>query len=177
MTETTKLRELCENATPGPWFTTSDTCIIYAELGSRAESHIADAFDGTPWSDAQCQHNARFLAASRTALPALLDEMARLTEGLSKSNANHETFERRWYLAQDEVDNLEAKLVTAQQMNGAWAESAAASLREVDDLKAKLVEMTAARDNACELAEQCDDLSDAGRIEAAGLRRVGKVSP
>jgi hypothetical protein len=60
-------------ATPGPWFTTADTCLVYteADIKSQKNSQIADAFDNTTWSDAQCLVNARAIAAARTREPII----------------------------------------------------------------------------------------------------------
>ena len=55
-------------------------------------------------------------------------EIARLTECLSKANANHEHFERAWYLRGDEVEALRAdaeRMTTAlnkiaERQNSDW---------------------------------------------------------
>lgn len=53
--------------------------------------------------------DARTRMADQAAQIAEKDvEIARLTECLSKANANHEHFERAWYLRGDEVDALRA---------------------------------------------------------------------
>ena len=39
-----------------------------------------------------------------------VEKIERLTSGLKKANQNHELFERRWYLAKDEIDRLQARV-------------------------------------------------------------------
>jgi hypothetical protein len=46
-----------------------------------------------------------FLIAADT-IDALVAEVERLTACLAKANSNHEEFERKWYLACEERDNL-----------------------------------------------------------------------
>lgn len=46
-------------------------------------------------------------------VPMLVAEVQRLTTCLAKANANHEDFERRWYLACDERDAIEQRTVAA----------------------------------------------------------------
>lgn len=79
-----ELRRLAEAAVPGPWFST-DGCCVFAD----GYNGIADAFAlnkdhpngetiDCPWPHEQCQTNARFIAAARTAVPELLAECERL---------------------------------------------------------------------------------------------------
>lgn len=77
-----KLRALCEQATTGPWKTKAIAQLDDAPHGlviCAAESYewgeqIADAYYNTPWSDKRSAQNAAFIAAARSALPALLAE-------------------------------------------------------------------------------------------------------
>lgn len=67
--EIARLRELCEKATPGPW--NRGTGNEYRELFKNHGMHLAHVYE--------CA-DGDFIAAARTALPALLDEVERLQE-------------------------------------------------------------------------------------------------
>ena len=76
--EIKRLRELCEKATKGEWFEdcgcVEDVCGI---------STIATCGHGGIVIE-QYRADARFIAASRTALPSLLDEVERLTRRVAQ---------------------------------------------------------------------------------------------
>lgn len=73
-------RELCENATPGPW---DARCREFSNMA--VPKHIWSEFG---WLDDLSRHhsipNAAFISESRTALPLLLDEIERLQAELFK---------------------------------------------------------------------------------------------
>ena len=72
-------------------------------------AHPADA----RMACADCCPAARTRRDMAALLPAALDEIERLTGCLTKANDNHETFERLWYLTQDENERLRRLLTEA----------------------------------------------------------------
>ena len=76
------LRRLCDAATPGPW--DNEKCEwVYAKVprGRPNGEMIAQALGGPSGKNLtreQCIQNAAFIAAARTAMPELLDEVSRL---------------------------------------------------------------------------------------------------
>jgi hypothetical protein len=60
--------------------------------------------------DALDEQVARPIVTMLNACPGLVAEVRRLAGCLAKANANHEEFERRWYLATDEVERLRGML-------------------------------------------------------------------
>jgi len=74
-----ELRKLCEEATKGPWFVESlSNNIIYCQKGN----YIAQTWprlkkDGST-DYLSVIYDTKFIAAARTALPELLDEVERL---------------------------------------------------------------------------------------------------
>lgn len=69
-------KKLADSATPGPWevYNGGWHLGIEAADGSIASVEHCDAFDGKP--------SAAFIAASREAVPALIEEVERLRETL-----------------------------------------------------------------------------------------------
>ena len=74
--ELKRLRELCEKATKGEWY--EDCGCVEDSCGMAT---IATCGHGGIVID-QYRADARFIAAARTALPALLDEVERLRKAL-----------------------------------------------------------------------------------------------
>lgn len=75
-----RLRELCDKATPGPWHNNGPFEKAFEDHGWRAIAgskfvHVARKYQ-QPYP--QCAVDADFIAAARTALPELLDEVERL---------------------------------------------------------------------------------------------------
>jgi hypothetical protein len=68
--ERDRLRALCDAAAPGPWRLTDDTIV-----DADDEAVVGDVFPYSVHGTKQCKENARFVAASRTAVPALLDDL------------------------------------------------------------------------------------------------------
>ena len=72
--EIAKLRELCANATPGPWG---------CGFSNRGRIMSSNEEICSVWSSEETHDaNAAFIAAARKALPAALDEIERLSEAL-----------------------------------------------------------------------------------------------
>lgn len=163
-------------ATPGPWFTTSDTCLVYTDAGPKTGAQIADAFDNTLWPDEQCIVNARAIAAARTREPTLAAEVVRLRQSESSWNkeaARHEQDHQAAYEAREqlrgEVRRLEQEVAELRAPEVHWEcqqridaleeeldrslrDRAAASAAEMTLLKTQLEAMAIARDRACLLA-------------------------
>jgi len=109
--DVTKLRALCEAATPGPWkhdldmFDIDDgyeACVAddHVELLARIDTGVECHKGGEKWTsadsaerDARCVHarssqamrDAALIAAARTALPACLDEIEHLRAALAEA--------------------------------------------------------------------------------------------
>lgn len=88
----TRLRELCEKATPGPWTAEYDNA---DNAGGGWWYDIGPARVGAGYlcSDAkekQVEHDAAFIAAARTAVPELLDEVERLRAELADARRQAE---------------------------------------------------------------------------------------
>jgi hypothetical protein len=80
-TEIAAAREVIAKATPGPWEST-DGCAVFADGMNLIADTFASGGDHPgqpamfmPWSQPQCQRNARFVAYARSALPAALDAL------------------------------------------------------------------------------------------------------
>ena len=69
-----ELRRLCEAATPGPWQWVKDGCECFAR-----GIHIHETYEDDPpivrLENFREEENAAFIAAARTAIPALLDAL------------------------------------------------------------------------------------------------------
>lgn len=85
--EIARLRGLCERATPlddrHAW-SLLDTCDTD---GNGCEVVESDDGGGCIIATFGCEEDARFCIAARTALPALLDDVERLMEGLAEAGA------------------------------------------------------------------------------------------
>jgi hypothetical protein len=103
LAELTRLKEICEKATPGPWFVAKlpwddRSTAIYGNrelsIGPSNDPHgarlITDCdvtmewIEGEPDGSIEDRFNAAFIAEARTALPALIAEVERLREALEK---------------------------------------------------------------------------------------------
>lgn len=78
-----ELRALCNaKVTPGPWEAHGDSVIASHPTNlDQAPVVHTDGF----WFPREAGANARFIAAARTALPELLDEIERLRGALSET--------------------------------------------------------------------------------------------
>ena len=65
------------------------------------------------------------------------DEIERLTAALKIANANHEHFERHWYLRGDEIERLRAELADEAAIRSRMAEANNALRAEVEALRAE----------------------------------------
>lgn len=78
--ELAELRELCEKATPGPWEVDRVAC-THVQSGRRGVASTGGySTNLEDWEKVKDENedNAKLIAASRTALPRLLDEVERL---------------------------------------------------------------------------------------------------
>ncbi len=66
-----ELRRLCEAATPGPWLSEIDGYGVKEVIGPR----LINIDDGSGLRKYPCYADLTFIAASRTALPELLDAL------------------------------------------------------------------------------------------------------
>ena len=93
MPDIKKLREICEKASPGPWnAVVSRTAVgvcyrIFPESWGKVPDHggicaYDDYTSLNPHPKGEQAANAQFIAAARTALPELLDEVERLRKAL-----------------------------------------------------------------------------------------------
>ena len=103
------LRKLCDVATPPPWGIDPDSPDRLRGAVNGVERCLATvlrtAYGLRP--NAEAEANAAFCAAARSALPALLDENARLRARVGELEAVAEFFQNRAVIA----DALVAKLV------------------------------------------------------------------
>ena len=85
-----ELRELCDKATPGEWEKKYDTNLVYA---GRLVANAGGYSDSARTRETRLQNdaNAAFIAAARTAVPELLDELERLRGILRGLEYYHQT--------------------------------------------------------------------------------------
>ena len=77
------LLKLTEAATPGPW---SHECFaVYGQNKHDRITHTGAWSNLPPSRSHECENNAAFIAASRTAVPALLTEVSRLRAALREA--------------------------------------------------------------------------------------------
>ena len=81
-------RALCEAATPGPWTARFDEYVI----GDNVSARVSIRNDDGAWVDSErtivnesMRGDAAFIAASRTLVPRLLDEVERLKAALAEA--------------------------------------------------------------------------------------------
>lgn len=85
MLDITKLRELCEKVTPGPWKVVKsdlgdeNICYVPTEIvgadGFPVISYEGGLAPDCPWKRSTIEANAEFIAKVRTAFPELLNEI------------------------------------------------------------------------------------------------------
>ena len=76
---------------------------------------------GDYWSRDYCDKAAAKIEALQMEIEALRAEVERLTGCLATANANHEQFERQWYLELDRAERLaEALREAAARRTGGW---------------------------------------------------------
>ena len=101
MPDIKKLREICEKASPGPWkAVASRTAVgvcyrIFPESWGKVPDHggicaYDDCTSLNPHPKGEQAANAQFIAAARTALPELLDEVERLREAVKHADKGHD---------------------------------------------------------------------------------------
>lgn len=77
--EISRLRELCDAATDGPWERINKVDMPQWVFARTVEPDWDVGYDGSePMVDAATPENAEFIAAARSALPVALDEIERL---------------------------------------------------------------------------------------------------
>jgi len=116
--------ETLKGFTPGPWFVGTMNCALFVidepprpapvdhvnmELSTRVI-----ATPGEPHSEGWTYKDYTANASLIAAAPQLYAELVEARKALSTANANHEKFERLWYLEQDAREKLEAELVEAR---------------------------------------------------------------
>ena len=73
-----ELRELCEKATVGHWNVSGQSSYIYGEFAIGYKIAQLSLSTGGCVHNPNAENDAAFIAAARTALPGLLDEVERL---------------------------------------------------------------------------------------------------
>ncbi|MGN6106661.1 MAG: ead/Ea22-like family protein [Kofleriaceae bacterium] len=175
------LRALCEAATPGPWTTPTAPRLqgaISAVIDGRerqvaAIDGQAPMFDLRAGQDEVARANGAFIAAARSALPALLDALEAARKERDEAIADGVLSQRVCDLS-NERDQLRAQLAKV------YAEGALATARaEIERLRAALAE-------ACDLALDAErGLGVSSAVEslrevallAAGARGPGALRP
>lgn len=78
--ELARLRELCDAATPGPW--EDGTAMCCPDMGwvdgPNGKGVVCPTYEASKRTHTLDANDAAFIAAARTALPALLDLIAQL---------------------------------------------------------------------------------------------------
>ena len=138
-TERARLRALCEAATPGPWDAIYDedagewmVRTGHADVAVLTWQQAIDALGLSPMT----MRTAAFIAASRTAIPALLDDSERL-----------DAAERERDEARAEVERLRAA-ITRLRDNAAEMQSCARAVGHVEEREACAELADAIRDAA-----------------------------
>lgn len=81
-------RRLANAATPGPWtFVSAPENYCQGIVRDGEGDQVCDAYDNTTWSGDQSRANAQFIAASRTVVVALLDELANTRRAIVRFRA------------------------------------------------------------------------------------------
>lgn len=75
-----ELRELCDKVTPGPWYEYANQGHVFSIQTLNGSGGCILPRSGYEWIRVD---DAKFIAASRTAIPELLDEIERLQRELS----------------------------------------------------------------------------------------------
>lgn len=92
--EIAKLRELCEKATPGPWrqdVSCPDDVVIWGPNTDQWIANVGEPISPVGFIASAHAHDAEFIAASRTAIPKLLDMVEHLQHSLADAckTSNH----------------------------------------------------------------------------------------
>ncbi len=72
----------------------------------RLGGELAQLLDDDQWNNTE----KRYLLPALKEQDALRAEVEALTKKLNTANANHERFEREWYLRGDEIEALQARI-------------------------------------------------------------------
>lgn len=192
-----KLRALCDAATPGPWeWNDGFLWNVEHDTGVLSHSHIPEdnacqeCSAGTRWPISD--ENKAFIAAARAAVPELLDEITRLRETLAHSCTCSLADGAAPALRHEE--SCELRIAKTKRIDPALALSRFAAAMdaltedEVEELKAKLAAMTAARDGLlsavqsnvciCKGNSICRGTKTArGCFTIRNFRAVGKEQP
>lgn len=125
--EIKRLRELANAATPGPW-THEQTLTPSGEVHCdivRTPGAATLAFDGYGGDADFYEHDAAFIAAARTALPALLDrceaaeaEVERWQRETAGAKASRDYSREQYGTARAEIEDLRATLLGVQPLIG-----------------------------------------------------------
>jgi len=176
-TERARLRALCEAATPGPWHVDEigGVTVTTCDPGGRVGEYVAEVVwpidedgdeDGNPYAA-----DVALIAASRTAIPALLDD-------LDAADVRASVAERERDVAVARLSRIEAIRDEARATLGAGqgvcyeglTDAARRVVRERDDaradverLRAELAEARLDEREAC--AALCETLGDAAEQE------------
>lgn len=105
--EIKRLRELCENATEGRWFT-DELCYVFNN--PNCDIMVLQARGtGAGLSDEQQANNLRLAAESQTALPKLLDALELALRGLSQCHPDYYYFSEKLCreISHDTVNEIE----------------------------------------------------------------------
>ncbi len=153
MIDIPKLRALCDAATPGEWEAYSAPCCSDmggVSVSGPGSSSVMQACVGRYGHPATLR-DAEFIAAARTAVPALLAEVERLTK--ERDMWRRGGFDGIDALA-DKLGRVESQLATAERERDAFS-------RGQDALQRRLAEIGAQYDNLLRRAQD-----DAARMIA-----------
>ena len=110
---------------------------------------------------------------SKSVIIKTADEIERLTAALKVANANHERFEREWYLRGDEIDRLQRALDAAAVDNEQYRQANDLLTRELDKAREQLwlanIDQAAAE---AELAEEVASHDKTREIQTAAQVHV-----
>lgn len=83
------LKKLCAEATPGPWLTnmSSDGLRVNQKIGEGPHPQLGEAICKWSGDSPGREKNLAFIAAARSALPALIEYCEQLTAALEKISA------------------------------------------------------------------------------------------
>ena len=142
----TEWERLAAEATPGPWFHDSYST-VHSEPLSRLHDEMEQAIpDDAPEDDPRyamlpavdicgqkrwthhAHPDAAFISASRTAVPALVAEVRRLTHGLADAMAENAALEQVCEERRDRAKAAEAENARLREMMQRMAEAAIAAL-------------------------------------------------
>lgn len=101
------LRDVCDAATDGPWEYVEDSNVMAGNRGvvESGIHDIASCLSGD-YDFEHAEDNARFIALSRTALPALVEALERLNAYVGEPTADNSAYSIGVEDAQAEVDQI-----------------------------------------------------------------------